>query len=61
MIKRLATILILIPLAGTLMIQAQSAKQYYKAGENFAKKMSFEDAIAQYSRAIEIDPDYYDV
>ena len=56
--KRLLNILILLLLAGTLMIQAQSAKQYYKAGEEFAKKMSFTEAIDQYTKAIELDPDY---
>jgi tetratricopeptide (TPR) repeat protein len=56
--KRLASILILFPLLGTLMLQAQSAKQYFKAGEEFAKKMSFGDAIEQYTKALELDPEY---
>ena len=56
--KRLLIILILLPLAGGLFLQAQSAKQCFKTGEEFAKKMSFENAIEQYSRAIELDPDY---
>ena len=56
--KRFAMILILFPLMGTLALQAQSAKQYFKAGEEFAKKMNFKDAIEQYSKAIELDPDY---
>jgi tetratricopeptide (TPR) repeat protein len=58
MMKRQAIILILLPLMGTLMMQAQSAKQYFKAGEEFAKKMNFRDAIEQYTNAIELDPDY---
>ena len=39
-------------------LQAQSAKQYHKAGEDFAKAMNYADAIDQYSKAIELDPDY---
>jgi tetratricopeptide (TPR) repeat protein len=56
--KRLASILIVLPLAGAFLLQAQSAKQYYKTGEEFAKKMNFTDAIEQYTKAIELDPDY---
>jgi tetratricopeptide (TPR) repeat protein len=56
--KRLASLLILLPLAGAMMVQAQSAKQYFKAGEEYAKKLSFEEAIDQFSKAIELDPDY---
>ncbi len=50
--------MILLPLMGTLLLQAQSAKQFYKAGEEFAKKMNFKDAIEQYTKTLELDPDY---
>lgn len=56
--KRLITILTLLPLLGTMMIFAQSSKQYMKAGEEFLRKGSFDDAIEQFSKAIELDPDY---
>ena len=56
--KRFTIILLLFPLMGTIMLQAQSAKQYFKAGEEFAKKMNYKDAIEQYSNAVELDPDY---
>jgi len=56
--KRLTIILLLLPLLGIAPLQAQSAKQLYKAGEEFAKKLSFDDAIEQFSRAIELDPDF---
>jgi len=49
--------LILLPLFGTLLLQAQSAKQYFKAGEEFAKKMNYKDAIVQFTNAIELEPD----
>ena len=39
-------------------ISAQSAKQYFKAGQEFAKKMNYKDAIAQFDRVVEMDPDY---
>lgn len=56
--RRLASILILLPLMGTIFLQAQSARQYFRAGEEFSKKLNFTDAIDQYTRAIELDPDY---
>jgi len=39
-------------------VQAQSAKQYNKAGDDFAKSMNYVDAIEQYTKAIELDPDF---
>jgi tetratricopeptide (TPR) repeat protein len=36
---------------------AQSAKQYLKAGEDFAKANNYTDAIDQFTRAIDLDPD----
>ena len=38
-------------------LQAQSAKQYFKAGEDFAKANNYEDAIVQFTKAIDLDPD----
>ncbi len=56
--KRLVLILFLLPTISLATVVAQSAKQYYKAGEDFYKSMNFRDAIDQYTRAIELDPDY---
>ncbi len=56
--KRLAILLILLPLIFAITLQAQSAKQSYKAGEEFYKSMNFRDAIDQYNKAIESDPDF---
>ncbi|MCB8994107.1 MAG: tetratricopeptide repeat protein [Bacteroidales bacterium] len=36
----------------------QSAKQFFKAGEDFLKNGKYEDAIEQYTKAIQIEPDY---
>jgi len=38
-------------------VQSQSAKQHFKAGEDFLKAMNFSDAIEQFSKAINLDPD----
>ena len=56
--KTLAYIIILLPFLITTTVQAQSAKQYLKAGDDFAKANNNADAIIQYTRAIELDPDY---
>lgn len=40
----------------------QSARQYIKAGQEFAKSQKYSDAVSQYTRAIELAPqkvDYY--
>ncbi len=50
--------MILLPLLGAMAVFAQSSKQYMKAGEEFARKMSFEDAIEQFTKAIELDPEF---
>ncbi|MCK4990004.1 MAG: tetratricopeptide repeat protein, partial [Bacteroidales bacterium] len=56
--KKIAYILILLPVMITASVQAQSAKQYFKAGEDFAKANNYADAIIQFTKAIELDPDY---
>ena len=56
--KRILYILLLLPFLVTVTIQAQTAKQYYKAGEDFTKAMNYKDAIVQFTRAIELDPDF---
>ncbi|MCP4311931.1 MAG: tetratricopeptide repeat protein [Bacteroidetes bacterium] len=54
--KRFIIILILFPLMGA-MVFGQSAKQFVKSGEEFARTMNFTDAIGQFTKAIELDPD----
>ncbi|MDF1574549.1 MAG: tetratricopeptide repeat protein [Bacteroidales bacterium] len=49
---------ILLLLIITAAVQAQSARQYFKAGEDFARANNYTDAIIQFTKAIELDPDY---
>ena len=37
---------------------AQNAKKFYKTGEEFMQVENYKDAIDQFSRAIELQPDY---
>jgi len=36
----------------------QNAKQYYKAGKDFVATKNYKDAVEQFTKAIEMDPDY---
>ena len=56
--KRVTYIFFLLLAFTTTAVQSQSAKQYFKAGEDFSKAMNYADAIKQFSKAIELDPDY---
>ncbi len=56
--KKIVYILILLPFIFHGTAQAQSAKQYFKAGDDFAKANNYTDAITQYTKAIELEPDY---
>lgn len=49
-------VLILVFLSTAVM--GQNPKKFYKAGTEFIETANFEDAIAQFSKAIELDPDY---
>jgi tetratricopeptide (TPR) repeat protein len=56
--KKIIYILILLPFIITASVQSQSARQYLKVGDDFAKANNYTDAIVQYTRAIDLDPDY---
>ena len=56
--KNIIYCIILLPLLTAYSVQAQSAKQYFKAGEDFAKAANYADAIVQFTNALELDPDY---
>ncbi len=58
MIKRLAFLVAMLLLTGVPLLTAQSARQYYRAGEEFFEKREYENAIKQFSRALAMDPDY---
>ena len=55
--QKTAYIWILLSLVITSPVLSQSARQYLKAGDDFAKANKYEDAIVQYTRAIDLDPD----
>jgi tetratricopeptide (TPR) repeat protein len=48
----------LLPLIFAATLQAQTARQYLRAGEDFTKANNYQDAIAQFTKAIELDPDF---
>jgi tetratricopeptide (TPR) repeat protein len=56
--KKIASIWILLSLVISTPVLSQSAKQYFKAGDDFAKANNYTDAIVQYTKAIDLDPDY---
>ncbi len=45
-------------LAATCITHAQNARQYLKVGSEFLANSKYQDAIDQFSKAIEADPDY---
>lgn len=55
--KRIISILSVSLLFGIPVIDAQSSRQYMKAGDEYFEKMKYDDAIIQFSKAIEFDPD----
>ena len=48
--------------AFTICVYGQNGKKFFKAGNEFVKNLKYEDAVAQYTSAIGIEPsnpDYY--
>ena len=45
-------------LSATCITHAQNARQYLKVGSEFLENSKYQDAIDQFSKAIEADPDY---
>ncbi|MEX0980893.1 MAG: tetratricopeptide repeat protein [Bacteroidales bacterium] len=56
--NRIASILAIMLIAATTVV-GQSARKYFKAGEDFYDVNKFEDAIKQFTNAIELDPEHY--
>jgi len=54
--KRGFTVLVLLLVVTCLNLEGQPARKYIKAGEEFTRNGMLEDAIDQYSKAIEEDP-----
>ena len=47
-------------LAASITGKAQNAKQYYKTGLTFIEARNYNDAIDQFSKAVQVDPDFID-
>lgn len=58
--KRIHLFLVLLSVLFTIQVYSQNPKQYYKAGEDFMENKNYADAIDQFTKALEIDPDYAD-
>lgn len=50
--------ILIVSLLLSMNVKGQSAKRHYKAGEDFIESKKFEFAIDEFTKAIEIDPDY---
>jgi tetratricopeptide (TPR) repeat protein len=57
---RLRLPLFFLAISLTMSLSAQNAKQFYKTGLTFVEAGNHQDAIEQFSRALEIDPEYTD-
>jgi len=56
--NNLWTSIVLILVFLSTAVMGQNPRKFYKAGEEFIETANFEDAIAQFSKAIELDPDF---
>jgi len=54
--KRGFSVLVMVFIAAVLTVSGQSSRKYIKAGEEFIRNDMFEDAIEQFSRAIDEAP-----
>ena len=53
--KKYFTLLMVLMLFSVI-ANGQNYKKYYRAGNEFMKMNKYEDAIAQYTKAIEVEP-----
>ena len=58
--KRIFLLTVSLFIVYPLYLYPQNAKQFYKAGLNFKASNNNKDAIDQFTKAIELDPDYVD-
>lgn len=54
--KRGFSVLVIVLLTAGLTVYGQSARKYIKAGEEFVRNGMYDDAIEQFSRAIDEAP-----
>lgn len=60
--KKRVFFLIAVAAFSSMLIYGQSGKKFFKAGEEFMESMKYEDAVAQYTSAIGVEPsnpDFY--
>ncbi|MBN2348510.1 MAG: tetratricopeptide repeat protein [Bacteroidales bacterium] len=57
--KNLSTLFLILSLLFVIPVSGQNAKQYYKAGLDFMETSNFNDAIQQFTNALNLDPKYY--
>ncbi|MFZ5940992.1 MAG: tetratricopeptide repeat protein [Bacteroidota bacterium] len=57
--RRVLILLFAFSALSPLTVSGQTAKQYMKAGDDFMEVRNYQDAIAQYTKAIELDPSNY--
>ncbi len=50
--------LLFVLLLSSLLSNAQNAKKFYNVGEKFQESLSYEDAISNYTKALDLDPKY---
>jgi tetratricopeptide (TPR) repeat protein len=50
--------ILIVSLLLSMNVKGQSAKRHYKAGENYVESKKFEFAIDEFTKAVELDPDY---
>ena len=52
--------ILIVSLLLSINVKGQSAKKHFKAGEDFIESNKFEFAIDEFTKAIELDPDFTD-
>ncbi|MEX0986716.1 MAG: tetratricopeptide repeat protein [Bacteroidales bacterium] len=55
--KNFLPVIVILLVAGSTVF-GQSARKYFKTGDEFLKEKKFEDAIQQYTKAIDLNPEY---
>ena len=58
--KKILTLTCLMLILGSFFLSGQNAKQYFKAGKDFIETKNYKDGIEQFSKAIELSPDFAD-
>jgi tetratricopeptide (TPR) repeat protein len=60
MVRQIARVLLLVAIAGVSGVSAQTAAEHFQRGKELADQMKFEDAIAEFTKAVEMDASFSD-